>query len=261
MRHSLNLAPNPAWPSMLGRARALVICVVLRASAFVIRRPARAPMAAFSSSATDLTRPTIKDYDDVAEDFWEGTKDHDVSQNVDALLLHLGEGRHRILDFGCGPGRDVATFARLGHDVVGLDGSAKFCAMARALTPAATVLQQDFVELDLAAAAPFDGVFANAALFHVPSGSLPRTLAALRGALREGGVLFASNPHGFGEDKEGWTQGRVEGGARYVCWQSEGTWCATMQTAGFVELDRYYRPAGQPRERQPWFATVWRKGP
>ena len=56
---------------MLGRARALVICVVLRASAFVIRRPARAPMAAFSSSATDLTRPTIKDYDDVAEDFWE----------------------------------------------------------------------------------------------------------------------------------------------------------------------------------------------
>lgn len=222
---------------------------------------AMSSLARSPAEVREATRATLADYGAVAPAYAAGNMDHDVSQNIEALLAPL---RSRaapldLLDVCCASGRDLVALTKRGHRAVGLDGVPAFCEMARELS-GCEVWEQDLAELDLPAER-FDGIFANACLFHLPSAALPAALDTLRAALRPGGVLFVSNAHGFGEDKEGWTQGRVEGGARYVCWQSEGTWCATMQTAGFVELDRYYRPAGQPRERQPWFATVWRKGP
>ncbi|MGB0641678.1 MAG: SAM-dependent methyltransferase, partial [Myxococcota bacterium] len=79
-----------------------------------------------------ITESTVGHYDASSESFWEGTKDHDVSQNISALLQAIdGEGPHTVLDFGCGPGRDLATFKALGHSPIGLEGSPNFCEMAR----------------------------------------------------------------------------------------------------------------------------------
>ena len=67
-----------------------------------------------------------------ADAFREGTRGHDVTQNVDALLSHIDAAPpFCILDFGCGPGRDLATFTQLGHLAIGLEGAAPFAAMAR----------------------------------------------------------------------------------------------------------------------------------
>jgi SAM-dependent methyltransferase len=96
-------------------------------------------------------------------------------------------------------------------------------------------------------------VFANAALFHVPSQELPRVLVELRATLKPGGVLFSSNPRGHNE--EGWSCGR------YGAYHDLETWRRYAVAAGFVELTHYYRPAGLPRERQPWLASVWRRLP
>jgi len=193
---------------------------------------------------------TLEHYERRAEDFREGTRDHDVSQNVAALLAQLsGEPPFTILDFGCGPGRDLKAFSSLGHVAIGLEGAARFVAMARADT-ACEVWQQDFLKLDLPDAR-FDGVFANAALFHVPRQELPRVLGQLRAALKPGGVLFSSNPHG-GND-EGWNRGR------YGAYHDLQAWRRWMSEAGFVELEHYYRPPGLPREQQPWLASVWRR--
>ena len=192
---------------------------------------------------------TLGHYDRRAEDFRDGTRDHDVSQNIDALLRHIeGEPPFTILDLGCGPGRDLRVFARLGHVAVGLEGSARFAAMARVAT-GLEVWQQNFLELDLPQGR-FDGVYANAALFHVPTQELPRVLSQLRAALKPGGVLFSSNPHG--RDEEGWS------GARYGAYHSLEAWRGLVSQAGFIELEHYYRPAGLPREQQPWLASVWR---
>jgi SAM-dependent methyltransferase len=192
---------------------------------------------------------TLEHYDRNAEDFWRGTRAHDVSQNIGALLRHIeGEPPFTILDFGCGPGRDVKAIADLGHVAVGLDGSARFVEMARAYS-GCEVLQQDFLKLKLPAGR-FDGVFANAALFHVPGQELPRVLRELRATLRPRGVLFSSNPRGHNE--EGWNQ------ERYGAYWDLETWRRDLAAAGFTELEHYYRPAGLPRERQPWLATVWR---
>jgi len=198
----------------------------------------------------EVSRLTLAHYDQRAEDFWQGTRDHDVRQNIDALLKAIqGNPPFTILDFGCGPGRDLKTFKKLGHEAVGLEGSARFAAMARAYS-GCEVLEQDFLELDLPSAR-FDGVFANAALFHVPSRDLPRVLGELHAALKPGGVLFSSNPRGANE--EGWNRGR------YGAYHDLETWRAYVTAAGFEELSHYYRPPGLPRDQQPWLASVWRR--
>jgi SAM-dependent methyltransferase len=197
-----------------------------------------------------VSEVTLGHYERGAEQFWEGTRDHDVAQNVDALLRHLeGAGPFAILDFGCGPGRDLVTLRRLGHDAVGLDGAPSFVAMARAHS-GAQVWQQDFLRLDLPPAR-FDGIFANASLFHVPTQELPRVLGELRATLRPRGVLFASNPRGA--NREGWQ------GERYGAWHDFDTWTRLVEDAGFALLEHYYRPPGRPCAEQPWLATVFRR--
>src|SRR5258706_6765137 len=115
---------------------------------------------------------TLEHYIRRAADFWEGTRGHDVSQNIAALLQYMeGQPPFMILDFGCGPGRDLKAFEERGHVAVGLEGSARFAAMAR--ERGHTVWEQDFLKLELPESR-FDGVFANASLFHVPSQELPR---------------------------------------------------------------------------------------
>ncbi len=197
-----------------------------------------------------LSARTLGHYDRSAEAFWEGTRDHDVTQNYEALLEAIeGPPPFRILDFGCGPGRDLAHFKSLGHEAVGLDGAERFVEMARAAT-GCEVLHQDFLQLSLPQAS-FHGIFANASLFHVPVQELPRVLGELREALRPRGVLFSSNPRG--RDDEGFH------GERYGSYHTLETWRAFLTAAGFTELRHYYRPPGKPREEQPWLATVFRR--
>ena len=213
------------------------------------------PLRLASLNAAELRQTsaaTLSHYNADAQSYWEGTRDHDVSQNVAALLRHLPEsGPHTILDLGCGPGRDLVMFRDLGHTVVGLDGAEQLVQMARQ-NSGCEVLCQDFLKLDLPPER-FDGIYVNAALFHVPSQELPRVLAVLCDSLRQDGVLFSSNPHG--PNREGWS------GDRYCCFLDLDTYCGFMTHAGFVELEHYYRPSGKPRQRQPWLASVWRKRP
>jgi len=174
-----------------------------------------------------ISRVTLEHYNRHAEQFWEGTRDHDVSQNIAALLQYIeGEPPFAILDLGCGPGRDLKVFSELGHVAIGLEGAQQFAAMARTYS-GCEVWEQDFLNLDLAASY-FDGIFANAALFHVPGQELPRVLLDLRSALKPGGVLFCSNPRGRNE--EGWSAGR------YGAYHDLETWRRYMSSAGFVEL-------------------------
>ena len=189
-------------------------------------------------------------YEQHAQSYWEGTRDHDVSQNIEALLKHIaGPPPFDLLDFGCGPGRDLRTFKALGHRAVGLEGAPSAAALAR-VHSGCEVLEQSFLHLELPALR-YDGVFANAVLFHVPSQVLPQVLRQLQACLRPGGVLFSSNPRGDGQ--EGWN------GERYGVFHDWPSWRALVTAAGFDELEHFYRPSGLPIAQQPWLASVWRK--
>ncbi len=208
------------------------------------------PKARALHDTSEISARTLAYYEQRAEEFCAGTRDHDVSQNIAALLRHIeGEAPFTILDFGCGPGRDLKTLAALGHTAIGLDGAAAFVAMARADT-GCEIWRQDFLAVDLPSKR-FDGIFANASLFHVPSQELPRVLGELYAALKPAGVLFSSNPHG--KNDEGWNRDR------YGAYHDLASWRRYLSNAGFTELEHYYRPTGLPREQQPWLATVWRR--
>jgi SAM-dependent methyltransferase len=133
--------------------------------------------------------------------------------------------------------------------VIGLEGAERFVDFARNYS-GCEVWQQDFLQLELPVE-HFDGVFANAALFHVPSQELPRVLKELWATLKWNGVLFSSNPRG--ENEEGWS------GGRYGVFYNLELWRELVTAAGFVEITHYYRPAGLPREQQPWLASLCRK--
>jgi 2-polyprenyl-3-methyl-5-hydroxy-6-metoxy-1,4-benzoquinol methylase len=121
--------------------------------------------------------------------------------------------------------------------------------MARAAS-GCEVWQQNLLAMTLSPAS-FDGVFANAVLFHVPSRALPVVLDRLHAALKSGGALFASNPRG--QDEEGFVDGR------YACFYSFNTWRRVVSRSGFALVDHYFRPPGKPRRQQNWLATLWRK--
>ena len=198
----------------------------------------------------DTSKTTLGHYEANAASFWEGTRSHDVSQNYQALLSAIeGPPPFSILDLGCGPGRDLRYFRDQGHQPVGLDGCEAFAAMAREHADC-EVYWQDFIAMSLPSG-HFDGVFANASLFHVPSEHLPRVLGELHAALKPRGVLFSSNPRGSNE--EGWN------GQRYGVYHDLAGFRGYCEPAGFELIDHYYRPPGKPLHEQTWLATVWRK--
>ena len=194
----------------------------------------------------EIESHTIGHYDNNAKSFWLGTRDHDVSQNIESFLQELPKNKTLdILDFGCGPGRDLNTFKSLGHRPIGLDGSKEFCQLATKHSGCQT-LHQQFLKLELEENS-FDGIFANASLFHVPSQELPRILNDLHHTLRPEGILFSSNPRG---NVEGWQ------GQRYGHYMEFEANKAYLEQAGFKIIHHYYRPDSKPIEQQPWLAIV-----
>lgn len=111
---------------------------------------------------------------------------------------------------------------------------------------------QNFAEPDLPKNR-FDGIFANASLFHVPKERIETVLAALLGSLRPDGVLFSSMPRG--NDEEGFI------GRRYGVYYKDETWLSLCKDAGFDPIHHYYRPDGVSRDQQQWLASVWRRPP
>ena len=197
-----------------------------------------------------ISQKNIGHYDQNAVSYDEGTQGHDVSQNIDALLRAIkAKPPFHLLDFGCGPGRDLQTFTKLGHIAIGLEGSQRAAQIAR-MKSGCEILVQDFFNLSLPDNT-FDGIFANASLFHIPNNLLPNVLSNLWACLKSNGILFSSNPRGNNE--ECWF------GDRFGSYHDLESWRSFMTAARFTEIEYFYRPTGLPIEQQPWLASVWKK--
>jgi SAM-dependent methyltransferase len=193
-------------------------------------------------------RGTLEHYNS-APNLLEGTRDHDVSQNIDALLRHIEARRpFTILDFGCGPGRDLARFRELGHAPVGLEGAARLAAMARA-HGGCEVWEQDFLALDLPPAR-FDGIFANASLFHVPRRSCRAcSPSSMRRCSR---AACSSAPIRAATTRRAGTAGATAPGTT----SRHG---AVPHCRGVRRARALLPPAGLPRSSSRGSPSVWRK--
>jgi SAM-dependent methyltransferase len=194
---------------------------------------------------------TVAEYQLTADSFKTGTWDHDVSQNRNALIAAMPRNPGRILDLGCGPGRDLVAFCQAGHEAIGLDATPAFVEMARA-TSQCEVWQQTFLNLQLPEAF-FDGIFANASLIHVPSAEMVRVLTDLRRSLVLQGAIVLSMVRGEGEG----FSARPTGYRYTVGWEYDRL-SPCLEAAGFEILHHYYRPPNQPPALQNWLAIVAR---
>ena len=111
-------------------------------------------------------------------------------------FVELLEPGARVLDLGCGSGRDAKRFAEAGFAVDAVDGSPELCRIAAEFT-GLPVRCMRFEELS--AVAEYDGIWACSSILHVPSTQLPELLGKMAAALRDGGVVYTSFKYGEGE--------------------------------------------------------------
>ena len=141
------------------------------------------------------TDPTVSYYDRNAAEFCRGTEEVDMSHLYEEFLPHVPAGG-RILDAGCGAGRDALFFKRQGYVVTAFDASPEIASIA-SQTLGATVEVMDFLHVE--AVSEFDGIWACASLLHVPIRDMDDALHRLTRALEPGAVLYASFKYGSAE--------------------------------------------------------------
>jgi 2-polyprenyl-3-methyl-5-hydroxy-6-metoxy-1,4-benzoquinol methylase len=140
----------------------------------------------------DWKEKTLSYYNEQPDQFIRTTLEADMTEIRNRFTKHLGPNA-RILDFGCGSGRDTKAFLEAGYIVEAIDGSEELCKKAAAYTgiPVKQMLFSDLNEKDR-----YDGIWANASLLHLPKPELGDVLQKLEKALRPQGILFASFKYG-----------------------------------------------------------------
>ncbi|WP_410495530.1 class I SAM-dependent methyltransferase [Cellulosilyticum sp. ST5] len=163
-------------------------------------------------------------YNQNATEFFEGTVAADMTQNYTLFLECLPKGA-KILDAGCGSGRDSLAFKKLGYEVTAIDGSEELCKLASEYI-GQEVKHMQFQELDFEN--EFDGIWACATLLHIPRRKLPEVIERLVKALKTDGVLYASFKYGV-------FQGERKG--RYFCDLTEEK-AEELFTAGGLKIKK-----------------------
>ena len=190
---------------------------------------------------------TIRYYDANAEAFVAGTENADMRVCRDRFLRYLQPGQ-RILDAGCGSGRDTIAFRKAGYETDAFDASAEICRLASERT-GIRVRQCRFEELE--GEAQYDGIWACASLLHVQASALPDVLLRLRRLLKPGGVLYASFKYGRAE--------RISGD-RYFHDMEETACRAFLEAAGLTALETFV--TGDVREGrggEKWINAIARR--
>ncbi|EMJ7623499.1 class I SAM-dependent methyltransferase [Enterobacter hormaechei] len=142
---------------------------------------------------------TLHYYQNHAQDFFDGTVNVDMTPLYEAFTQHLPHGA-RVLDAGCGSGRDAKAFHEMGYQVDAFDASSAMVELARQHTGLPVQLMT-FSEID--GKAQYDGIWCCASLLHVPSSGLPAVMQRLADALKPGGVWYVSFKYGNGERVQG----------------------------------------------------------
>lgn len=153
---------------------------------------------------------TLHYYQNHAQHFFDGTVNVDMTPLYEAFTQHLTHGA-RVLDAGCGSGRDAKAFHEMGYQVDAFDASSAMVELARQHTGLPVQLMT-FSEID--GKAQYDGIWCCASLLHVPSSELPAVMQKLADALKPGGVWYVSFKYGNGE--------RVQGIRRFTDLDEEG---------------------------------------
>ena len=143
----------------------------------------------------EATADTLATYERIADEYRERHTDRSVVAGAVETVLTALDGSEHVLDVGCGPGWESATFSERGFDVTAIDLTSAFLAIVGDIAPDVARARMDMRELGVAANA-FDGVWAYASFLHVPLTDATETLGEFRRVLRPGGACFCAVARG-----------------------------------------------------------------
>lgn len=148
-------------------------------------------------NSDEAVAKTVKTYEALAKHYH---KIHfDINENkdmVDFFIQNL-KGK-KVLDVGCGPGRDAKYFSEKGLDVTGIDLTPDFIKMACLNAPNAKFVKMDMRHLDFPNNT-FDGIWVCASFQHVPKEDARSTMLEFKKVLKSNGFAYISVQHGEGE--------------------------------------------------------------
>lgn len=207
-------------------------------------------MPASNSSTSQIqshsSRETLAYYENQAKEFASQTKDAPMGDLQKQFLGYLKPGS-RILDFGCGSGRDAIAFSKAGFRTDALDGCQAFCEQLEGRI-SGTILHQAFA--DFAAEEIYDGIWACASLLHLEKQDLLPVLRALFQALKPGGIFYCSFKEG---DYEGMRNGR------YFLDLQEETLVPLLKAAGFEILEVFESEDCRKDRTLTWINAICKK--
>lgn len=186
---------------------------------------------------------TLKYYQDNAQTFFDGTVNVDMSSLYETFTQHLAPGA-RVLDAGCGSGRDAKAFQEMGYQVEAFDASPAMVELAREHT-GLPVKVMSFADVDWKE--EFDGIWCCASLLHVPAVELPGVMRRLADALKPGGVWYVSFKYGDGE--------REVDGRRFTD-MDEVRLQGTLKALAFINIESVWKT----RDKRPGRDEVWLNG-
>ncbi len=186
----------------------------------------------------------VEYYNENADSFFEGSIEADMTSSRDRFSSFLEEGA-RILDAGCGSGRDSKAFLEKGFEVTAFDASVEMCRRASEYI-GADVLNMRFE--DISFDQEVDGIWASASLLHVPVKELPDVLDKMYRALKCGGVMYASFKYGDGT--------KMRGERRFSDF-NEKTVVPLFENAGFRIIHNEVGGDSRPgRENELWVSVI-----
>jgi len=191
---------------------------------------------------------TLKYYQDNAQTFFDGTVNVDMSSLYEAFIRHLAPGA-RVLDAGCGSGRDAKAFLEMGYQVKAFDASPAMVELAREHTGLPVQLMS-FADVDWKE--EFDGIWCCASLLHVPAVELPGVMRRLADGLKPGGVWYVSFKYGDGE--------REVDGRRFTDMDELGLRALLGTVVGIELAEMWVTRDKRPGRDERWVNGVLRKG-
>jgi SAM-dependent methyltransferase len=190
---------------------------------------------------------TLHYYQNHAQDFFDGTVNVNMTPLYKAFTRHLAPGA-RVLDAGCGSGRDAKAFQEMGYQVDAFDASSAMVELARQHTGLPVQLMS-FSEID--DKAQYDGIWCCASLLHVPSSELPAVMQKLADAIKPGGVWYVSFKYGNGE--------RVQGERRFTDMDEVGLRGLLAVVSGVEIGSLWVTEDNRPGRDEVWLNGVLRK--
>ena len=195
-----------------------------------------------------MTNITLDYYNKKAADYVENTRDVDFSYLQNEFAAHIKKGG-RIIDLGCGSGRDSKAFIEMGFDVVPIDGSSELCKMASEFIgrPVICSTFQDYKP-----EGTFDGIWACASLLHLSLDDLISVMKKFDSCLSDDGIFYVSFKYG---DFSGERHGRI------FTDMNEQTFASLLKSIPSLEIYKQYITGDvrQDRESERWLNVFLKK--